>query len=37
MSAWLKVSEDSLDGALTMIEDIQLDMPMHGRRVEKLD
>ena len=33
MIAWLKVSGESVEGALSMAEDIQLDVSVHGRRV----
>ena len=35
LSAWLKMSEDSLEGALSVVEDIPMDLPLHRRRLEK--
>ena len=35
MIAWLKVSSASLEGALSMAEDIPMDLPVRGRRVRK--
>lgn len=34
MSAWLKVFGDTLEGALTMNEDIPMDLALRGRRVD---
>lgn len=34
MTAWLKVSDESLEGVLSMNEDIPMDMPLQGRRID---
>ena len=34
MTAWLKVSDEALEGVLSMNEDIPMDMPLRGRRVD---
>ncbi len=35
MIAWLKIDGESLEGALSMAEDIPMDVSVHGRRVKK--
>ena len=35
MIAWLKVSGESIEGALSMAEDIPIDLPLRGRRVRQ--
>ena len=35
MIAWMKITGESLEGALSMSEDIQMDIPVRGRRVRR--